>query len=91
VEQAPYQVSQNNIQPQTCVSCHDPHATAVDPATGGDEHQLRFWDSTPLLPGGFAGVGMGAGAVCITCHNSRNGAYNLSLTDSSTRSAYLRR
>jgi hypothetical protein len=27
-------VNENNIQPQTCVSCHDPHQNAVDPITG---------------------------------------------------------
>jgi len=88
-EQAPYQVNMNNIQPQTCQACHDAHNEAVDPVTGESEHQLRFWDNVPLLPGGFAASGMGAGAICITCHNSRNGAYNVSLTDSSTKLAYL--
>jgi hypothetical protein len=49
------------------VSCHDPH-DATNP------NQLRFYGDTPNLPSGFAGYGMGKGAVCLTCHNSRNGA-----------------
>ncbi len=28
---------------------------------------------TPLLPAGFQANGVGRGALCITCHNSRNG------------------
>ena len=82
------QVTENNIQPQTCVACHDPHRNAVDPVTGDNEHQLRVWNDTGLLPGGFAGAGMGAGAVCLTCHNSRNGAYNLDANNATT-TAYL--
>jgi hypothetical protein len=56
-----------NAEPVTCVACHDPH-DATNP------YQLRFYGDTPLLPSGFAGRGMGTGAVCLTCHNSRNGA-----------------
>jgi hypothetical protein len=61
------QVTPANAEPVTCVACHDPH-DATNP------NQLRFFGDTPNLPGGFAGHGMGKGAVCVTCHNSRNGA-----------------
>jgi hypothetical protein len=61
------QVTLANAEPVTCVACHDPH-DATNP------NQLRFYGDTPNLPGGFAGYGMGKGAVCLTCHNSRNGA-----------------
>lgn len=60
-------VTAGNVEPITCVACHDPHD-----ATNPD--QLRFYGNTPNLPSGFAGVGMGKGALCLTCHNSRNGA-----------------
>ena len=56
-----------SAQPVTCVACHDPH-DATNP------NQLRFYGDTPNLPSGFAGHGMGKGALCLTCHNSRNGA-----------------
>jgi hypothetical protein len=88
-QQAAGQLSVNTVQPQTCQACHDPHADAVDPVTGEDEYQLRLWNNTPLLPSGFAAYGVGAGAVCISCHNSRNGAYNASAVDNSTTTAYL--
>ena len=32
-----------------------------------------FDGNTPLLPAGFQANGVGRGALCITCHNSRNG------------------
>jgi hypothetical protein len=88
-QQAAGQVTLNNVQPQTCQTCHDPHADALDPTTGQDEYQLRVWDNTGLLPSGFAVSGAGAGAICITCHNSRNGAYNASATTNATATAYL--
>lgn len=60
-------VTSANAEPVTCVACHDPH-DATNP------NQLRFFGDTPNLPSGFAGRGMGKGALCLTCHNSRNGA-----------------
>ncbi len=60
-------ITSKNVEPITCVACHDPH-DATNP------QQLRFYGDTPNLPGGFAGHGMGKGALCLTCHNSRNGA-----------------
>lgn len=60
-------VTSGNAEPVTCVACHDPH-DATHP------NQLRFYGDTPNLPSGFAGHGMGKGALCLTCHNSRNGA-----------------
>jgi predicted CXXCH cytochrome family protein len=61
------QVTPANAEAITCVACHDPH-DATNP------NQLRFYGDTPNLPSGFAGAGMGKGALCLTCHNSRNGA-----------------
>ena len=62
-----------DVQPQTCTACHDPHDDS-------NPKQLRFFDSTPLLPSGFSVVGIGKGAVCVSCHNSRNGAQTGSTT-----------
>jgi len=59
-----------NIQPQTCSACHDPH-NATNP------NQLRIYNDTPgtlNLPAGFRVAGFGKGALCVTCHNTRNGA-----------------
>jgi hypothetical protein len=33
-----------------------------------------------MLPGGFAMYGIGKGAICVSCHNSRNGVQNGSST-----------
>jgi hypothetical protein len=57
------------VQPQTCAACHDPHGVSQNPFL------LRLYD---VLPGGLpngqgAITGVGAGAVCMACHNQRNG------------------
>jgi hypothetical protein len=82
-------VNLNTVQPQVCVTCHSPHnpgATSgltdskgnkggvvalagYDPFYG----QTAFIGNTPLLPAGFQANGVGKGALCIVCHESRNG------------------
>ena len=54
------------VQSQTCAACHDPHDVSGQPA------QLRIYDTVPkTLMNGLAIAGVGAGAVCMVCHNSR--------------------
>jgi hypothetical protein len=63
------------VHPQTCTTCHDPHeqgTTSGEPNTA----TVRIEDDTPLLPAGYAALGVGRGAICITCHNTRNGLHN---------------
>jgi Carboxypeptidase regulatory-like domain/Doubled CXXCH motif (Paired_CXXCH_1) len=62
-----------NAEPVTCAACHDPH-DATNP------NHLRVFMNTPQLPSGFAVFGAGKGALCATCHNSRNGAQSGSQT-----------
>ncbi len=54
-----------SVQPQTCQACHDPHTTT-----------LRVDDSTGPLPAGFSVTSAGSGALCMMCHNSRNGTHD---------------
>ncbi|MEE8372737.1 MAG: carboxypeptidase regulatory-like domain-containing protein [Dehalococcoidia bacterium] len=66
-------------EPVTCVVCHDPHAqgkTSGEPNTA----TVRVEGDTPMLPAGFKAVGVGQGAICVTCHNTRNGAHNDAVT-----------
>ena len=70
------------MEPQTCQACHDPHdntagGTCPDGKLNGvDCSQLRIYDAIPALPNGLTNIsGMGAGAICATCHNSRNGEH----------------
>ena len=71
----------DNVQPITCVTCHTPHDAGKQPGLVGNVVNLRgdfqsggaFDGNTPLLPAGFQANGVGRGALCITCHNSRNG------------------
>jgi hypothetical protein len=65
----------DEVHPQTCVTCHDPHAVGTTTDKGTDA-PMRVSDRTGMLPGGFKAVGVGKGAICITCHNSRRGLKN---------------
>ncbi len=61
--------------PQTCVTCHDPHA--IGSTTGIDTNAtVRISGDTPELIAGFTATGVGRGAICMTCHNSRRGLRN---------------
>jgi hypothetical protein len=61
-----------NAQGQGCAVCHDPHAEGTKSGEPNDA-TVRVSGNTSLLPGGFLATGVGRGAQCITCHNSRNG------------------
>lgn len=52
-----------SVRSQTCATCHNP-----------DGITLRMSGDTPMLPSGFRARGVGDGATCMACHNTRNGA-----------------
>ena len=57
------------VQTVTCQACHDPH-DATNP------FQLRVYDKIAALPNGLVGIsGVGEGATCMACHNTRNGEH----------------
>ena len=58
--------TKDNAQPQTCTACHDPHSDA-------NENQLRISDKITMTMAGFGVDGVGKGALCMACHNNRNG------------------
>ena len=58
--------TKDNVQPQTCTACHDPHSDA-------NENQLRITDKITMTMAGFGVDGVGKGAICMACHNNRNG------------------
>ncbi len=63
------------VHPQTCATCHDPHnpgSTTGIPTNA----TVRISGNTPLLLAGFKALGVGRGAMCMTCHNSRRGLRN---------------
>jgi hypothetical protein len=82
------QVTADTAHAVTCAACHDPHDASVsgvrfdNPAKPGvpSSTQLRVFNDTKMLPSGFAVSGFGAGALCVVCHNSRNGAQTGSTT-----------
>ncbi len=54
-------LTKDKVNPVGCAACH----------TQGAE--LRIQGNIPLLPNGLAIRGVGKGAVCMACHNTRNG------------------
>ncbi|MBI4296777.1 MAG: carboxypeptidase regulatory-like domain-containing protein [Chloroflexi bacterium] len=68
-------LTRDTVQPQTCVTCHDPH----NPGNiSGDANNatVRIMGDTAMLPAGFQAKEVGKGALCMTCHNTRNGVRN---------------
>jgi hypothetical protein len=67
--------TEDETHPQTCVVCHDPHA--IGTTSGIDTNAtVRISGNTPPLIAGFTAFGVGRGAMCMTCHNSRRGLRN---------------
>jgi len=65
----------DQIQPQSCVTCHDPHD--VGTTTGeGTNAPVRIQGDTYELMAGFTAYSVGKGAICMQCHNSRRGLKN---------------
>src|SRR3972149_4470509 len=58
-----------SVRPQTCAVCHNA------------DYTIRVTASTPVLPAGFRAIGVGLGAQCMVCHNTRNGAIAWNLPD----------
>jgi len=57
-------------EPQTCIACHDPHGEAVGPDGQPTFRQLRVFEDVTTLTG-VGARGIGAGAICLECHNRR--------------------
>lgn len=65
--------SEDEIHPQTCATCHDPHD--VGTTSGGPETnaKVRVYGDTPMLASGYKAENVGSAALCMTCHNGRRG------------------
>jgi hypothetical protein len=72
--------------PQTCVTCHDPHSVGTTTGLGTDA-PVRIQGNTPPLLSGFTAIGVGKGAMCMTCHNTRRGLRNDDTWDGVTDTA----
>ena len=69
-------LTRDQVQPQTCATCHDPHVQGTvsgEPTTA----TVRIVDTTSILPAGFKAEEVGRGALCMTCHNTRNSLHNV--------------
>ncbi len=69
----PKPATANEVEPQTCQACHDPHTT-----------RLRIDESASVnTTSGFTVTGAGAGMICVTCHTSRRGPHNDGIVNTS--------
>jgi hypothetical protein len=72
-----------SVHPQTCATCHEAHqqgTTSSEPNTA----TVRLDGDLGMTPAGFEAPGVGHGAICIACHNTRNGAHNDLVVPSAT-------
>jgi hypothetical protein len=65
----------DQLHPQTCQTCHDPHAVGTVSGETGNA-TVRISGNTPMLTAGFQATNVGKGAICMTCHNGRRGLMN---------------
>jgi len=63
---------EDTVHPQTCTTCHEGHFPGTTSGAANDA-TVRISGNTPMLAAGFQAFGVGTGAVCMTCHNSRRG------------------
>jgi cytochrome c553 len=63
-------LTKESVRPTTCAACHEEGGLA-----------LRIQDNVPLLPNGINVRAMGKGALCMACHNTRNGRIAWDSTD----------
>ena len=68
--------TEDETHPQTCQTCHDPHAIGTTSGSGETNATVRISGDTPLLLAGFVAEDVGRGAICMTCHNTRRGLKN---------------
>jgi len=59
------------VHPQTCQTCHDPHAMGTTSGNAETNATVRLSGSTPKLMAGFTATNVGRAAICMTCHNGR--------------------
>lgn len=57
-------LTKDQVKPITCAVCHSSGSA------------LRVKDNLPLLPNGLTVQNAGKGALCMACHNTRNGRIN---------------
>lgn len=62
-------LTKESVRPIDCQACHT------------ESFELRLTGSAPMLPSGFDAQGVGSGALCMACHNTRNGAVRWDAAD----------
>ncbi len=63
----------DEVHPQTCQTCHEPHSIGTTSGNSDTNAQVRLNGSTPMLDAGFTATNVGTAATCMACHNGRRG------------------
>ncbi len=61
------------VHPQTCQTCHEPHAIGTTSGGPDTNAKVRLIGDTPMLDAGFQAKNVGSAATCMACHNGRRG------------------
>lgn len=61
----------DDVHPQTCAACHDPHDVGTTSGGPTTNAKVRVMGTTPKTLGGYTVSDVGTAAICITCHNGR--------------------
>lgn len=85
---ATHAVAANDVQPITCVVCHDPHNVGTTTGTTTNA-TMRVEGDSPMLLGGYVAYGLGKGAICIVCHNTRRGDAEAVVTTTPDQAPHL--
>jgi len=72
-EQVDVTWDEDTVVPQVCAACHNPHDTGTTSGSDETNAKVRVMGNTHKLIAGFTAIGVGKGATCMTCHNSRAG------------------
>jgi hypothetical protein len=71
---------EDSVHPQTCATCHYSHNVGTSSGEPNDAN-VRVSGDTAMLPAGFQALEVGNGALCMTCHNSRRGVRDDTMTE----------
>ena len=63
----------DEVHPQTCQTCHEPHNIGTTSSNADTNAKVRLMGSTPVLDAGFKATNVGTAATCMLCHNGRRG------------------
>lgn len=62
-------------QPQSCVTCHDPHNAGTTTGLGTDAPMRGTYNKVVVTDAGWTLYDAGKSGICMSCHNARRGGW----------------